>query len=311
MAKKSQTVKEIIQIVVFLLVVGILALVFVIYPLNRTKAFLARPGSTSFKPDSLPANDISGLADLAAVVDTFRVDADGLTSLACVYLAPVSDSNVHMNPKGTAILLHDESLDRNAMLPLARELLDSGFAVCLYDQRASGRSSGRYHSDGEYEAADLTEVIAFLRIRDRIVSPFVIVGQRTGADAALLEAAADQPPDGVVAVSPYITTDRWLDILMDEHGMYWIPFPHTIFMFWYELRSGYAPEGRSLETIRRPRCYTLILDSEARLADETVSEYVQLSGTGLVKTAVLPVNDEQLARTVIDFIHSISAETAN
>ena len=306
MAKMSQTFKEILQIVVFLLVVGILALVFVIYPLNRTKAFLARLDIADLNPDSLPVNDISGLGDLRAVVDTFRVDADGLTSLACVYLAPVSDSNVHLNPKGTAILLHAEKHDRYAMLPLTQALLDSGFAVCLYDQRASGRSTGEYHSDGEYEAADLTEVIAFLRIRDRVVRPFVVIGQRAGADAALLEAAESQPPDGVVAVSPYITTERWLDILMDEHDMYWIPFPHTIFMFWYELRSGYAPAGRSLETIRPPRCATLIIASAAQLDDETMTGYTQLAQADRIIKDTLPSDADKLNERIIAFVFSLA-----
>lgn len=306
MAKKSQTVKEIIQIVVFLLVVGILALAFVIYPLNRTRAILARPDIADFNPDSLPPNDISGLADLRAVVDTFRVDADGLTSLACVYLTPVSNSNMPVNPKGTAILLHDESQDRNALLPLTRALLDSGFAVCLYDQRASGRSTGGYHSDGEYEAADLTEVIAFLRIRDRATRPFVIIGQRVGADAALLEATADQPPDGVVAVSPYITTDRWLDILMDEHDMYWIPFSHTVFMFWYELRSGYAPEGRRLENLRPPKCATLILASVAQLDDETMTAYTQLAKADRILKETLPSDADKMNERIIAFVSSLA-----
>ena len=306
MAKKSQTVKEITQIVVFLLVVGILALAFVIYPLNRTRAILARPDLASLNPDSLPPNDISGLADLGAIVDTFRVDADGLTSLACVYLAPVSDSNVHMIPKGTAILLHDESQDRNAMLPLTRALLDSGFAVCLYDQRACGGSTGTYHSDGEYEAADLTEVIAFLRIRDRATHPLVVIGYRVGADAALLEATADQPPDGVVAVSPYITTDRWLDILMDEHDMYWIPFAHTVFMFWYELRSGYAPEGRHLESLRPPKCATLILASAAQLEDETMAAYTQLAKSDRILKETLPSDADKLNERIIAFVSSLA-----
>lgn len=310
MARISQTVKEILQIVVFLLVVGVLALAFIIYPLNRTKAFLARPDIADFKPGFLPKNDITGLAELHALVDTFRVDADGLTSLACVYLTPVSDSNTPPRPRGMAILVHAEGQDRNAMLPLSQALLDSGFAVCLYDQRASGHSTGRYHSDGEYEAADLSEVIAFLRIRDRAARPFVIIGQRVGADAALLEATSDQPPDGVVAVSPYITTERWLDILMGEHDMYWIPFSHTIFMFWYELRSGYAPEGRGLETIHTPRCRTLILDTEARLKDETITDYLQRSDRNLITTAVLPTDNESFARTIFDFLRSISTETA-
>ena len=306
MARMSQTVKEILQIVVFLLVVGVLALTFIIYPLNRTKAFLARPDIADYNPDTLPPNDISGLAELRAVVDTFRVDADGLTSLACVYLTPIPDSNAPMNPRGTAILLHDENQDRNAMLPLTRALLDSGFAVCLYDQRASGRSTGAYHSDGEYEAADLTEVIAFLRIRDRTARPFVIIGLRVGADAALLETTADQPPDGIVAVSPYITTDRWLDILMDEHDMYWIPFSHTIFMFWYELRSGYAPEGRHLENLRPPKCSTLILASAEQINDETMTAYTQLAKADRINKETLPPDADKLNERIIAFVSSLA-----
>ena len=73
MAKMSQTVKEITQVVVFLLVVGILILVFVIYPLNRTKAILARPDIGDFNPDSLPPNDISALVDLHAMGDHIRI----------------------------------------------------------------------------------------------------------------------------------------------------------------------------------------------------------------------------------------------
>jgi pimeloyl-ACP methyl ester carboxylesterase len=307
MAKMSQTVKEIMQIVIFLLVVGILVLVFVIYPLNRTKAILARPDIGDFNPDSLPPNDISALVDLEAAIDTFRVDADGLTSLACVFIEPQPKPSIVPFFRGVAILLHGEGEDRNAMLPLTRALLDSGFAVCLYDQRASGRSSGAYHSDGELEGADLTEVIAFLRIRDRIMSPFVIVGQGAGADAALLVATTDQSPDGVVAISPYITTERWLNILMDEHDMYWIPFPHTIFMFWYELRSGYAPEGRSLEAMRALRCRTLILDSEARLADETVTGYVQMASNNSITTAPLPGDSTRLIDAVVAFISALPA----
>ena len=92
MAKMSQNVKEIIQVVVFVLVVAILIIVFVVYPLNRTKAFLARPDVDSFKPDPLPTNDISAFAEFRATVDTFRVDADGLTSLACAYMTPRADT---------------------------------------------------------------------------------------------------------------------------------------------------------------------------------------------------------------------------
>ena len=186
MAKMSQTVKEILQIVVFLLVVGILALVFLIYPLNRAKAILARPDIEEFNADSLPANDPTAFLELGAVVDTFRIDSDGLTNLACLYLTPAPDSANPENAviiRGSAILVHDERLDRTSMIPIAQTLLDSGYSVCVYDQRAAGLSTGTYHSNGEYEASDLAELIGYLSIRDQIHHPFVLVGQALGAGA--------------------------------------------------------------------------------------------------------------------------------
>lgn len=311
MGKKSQNVKEIIQVVAFVLVVAILIIVFVAYPLNRTKAFLARTDVDSFKSDPLPTNDISAFADLRATADTFRVEADGLTSLACVYLTPAADTlspDVVGPIRGSAILLHDEGSDRKAMLPLARMLIDSGWAVCLYDQRASGLSSGRYHSDGEIEAADLTEVIAYLRIRDRVIHPFVAVGQANGADAALLAAAEENYFDGVVAIKPYITTERWLDILMANHDMYWIPFSHTIFKFWYELRSGYAPQYRQPDNLRSPLCRTLILDSETRLADQVVTDYLNKGEPGEINAAVLPTETNRLDSDIMAFIKSVPSD---
>jgi len=311
MAKMSQNVKEIIQVVVFVLVVAILIIVFVVYPLNRTKAFLARPDVDSFKPDPLPTNDISAFAEFRATVDTFRVDADGLTSLACAYMTPRADTlspDVVPPIRGSAILLHAEGVYRKAMLPLAKMLIDSGWAVCLYDQRASGLSSGRYHSDGELEAADLTEVIAYLRIRDRVVHPFVAVGESNGADAALLAAAEENYFDAVVAVKPYLTTERWLDILMANHDMYWMPFSHTIFKFWYELRSWYAPEYRKLENLRAPLCRTLIVDTEARLADEAVTEYLSKGEPGEITTAVMPAETNRLDGDIMTFVRTVRTE---
>ncbi|MEW5795912.1 MAG: hypothetical protein AB1772_06080 [Candidatus Zixiibacteriota bacterium] len=301
MAKMSQNVKEILQIVAFVVVVGILVAAFVAYPLSRTKAYLGRIDLNTFSADSLPANDISAFAGLNATVDTFRVEADGLTTLACAWLTPAPDtlSPEHTRPlRGSVVLLHDERADRNSLLGLASAFLDSGWAVSLYDQRASGLSSAGYHSDGEYEASDLNELIAHLRIRDRVIRPFVAVGFRAGADAALLSAAEEDHFDAVVAVRPYLTTGRWLDQLMAEHDMYWIPFPRSIFKFWYELRSGYAPEYRSLATIRPPVCRALILDSE----DQTVSEFVQIAGANQIEVRAVPADTAKLIETMMAYL---------
>ncbi|MCD6250678.1 MAG: alpha/beta hydrolase [candidate division Zixibacteria bacterium] len=311
MAKMSQTVKEILQIVVFLLVVGILALVFIIYPLNRAKAILARPDIEEFNADSLPANDPTAFLELGAVVDTFRIDSDGLTNLACLYLTPAPDST---NPdqlvtiNGTAILVHDERFDRTSMIPLAQALLDSGFTVCLYDQRASGLSTGTYHSNGEYEAADLGELISYLNMRDQIHHPFVVVGQALGADAAIFVATDEPRLDKVVAIEPYITSDRWLDMLMAEHDMYWIPFPHTLLKFWYELRSGYAPEYITLENLEGVECHTLILAKEDIRETEEFAALAELSGAGLIETAKSEQDPTAINNQIMMFIGTLNIE---
>ena len=305
MAKMSQNVKEIIQVVVFVVAVVALILVFVTYPLTRSKAYLGRIDLDTYQADSVKPNDISALVELDAAVDTFRVDADGLTELACVYLAPrlAPDSlNQPVLPRGTALLVHGDGADRTSMIPMAGALLDSGWAVCLYDQRASGLSSGTYRSDGEFEGGDLNEVLAYLRIRDRLIRPLVAVGIQTGADAALLSAAEKDHFDAVVAVQPYLTSERWLDLLMKNHDMYWMPFPHTIFKFWYELRSGYAPQYRDLQSTRPPFGRILLLDSPENLAEQTVIAYLKLVGPDKIVTAALPTDKAVLQETVVKFL---------
>lgn len=311
MAKMSDTVKEILQIVVFLLVVGILLTVFLIYPLNRAKAFLARPDIEEFNADSLPINDPAAFLELGAVVDTFRIDSDGLTNLACLYLTPAPDS---ANPeqtvtiRGSAILLHDERLDRTSMIELTQALLDSGYTVCLYDQRASGLSSGTYHSNGEYEASDLAELIGYLSIRDRIHHPLVAIGQAVGAEAIILTATDEPRLDGIVAIEPYLTSDRWLDMLMDEHDMYWIPFSHTLMEFWFELNSGYAPEYVRLETLDGVECRTLILTAEDISETEEFTALVEQSASGVVETTIRDEEPAGVINQIMTFIGTLNIE---
>jgi pimeloyl-ACP methyl ester carboxylesterase len=305
MAKMSQNVKEIIQVVAFVVVVVGLILVFVTYPLTRSKTYLGRTDLDTYQADSVKPNDVSAFLGLDAAVDTFRIDADGLTELTCVYLAPrlAPDSlNQQVPPRGTAVLVHGDGAERTSMVALAGALIDSGWAVCLYDQRASGLSSGTYRSDGEFEGGDLNEVLAYLRIRDRLIRPLAAVGIQTGADAALLSAAEKDHFDAVVAIQPYLTSERWLDLIMKNRGMYWIPFPHTVFKFWYELRSGYAPQYRDLQSMRPPLGRVLLLDWPENLAEQTVTAYLKLVGPDKISAAALPSDKAVLQETVIRFL---------
>jgi alpha/beta superfamily hydrolase len=302
MARMSQTVKEVLQIVIFLAVVGLLLAVFVILPLNRTKAALARPDVDDFNADSLPLNDPTLFVEAGLVVDTFRLDADGLTNLACLIVQPTATDSLPVSPRGSAVLLHDEREDRSALIPLTRRLADSGFLVCIYDQRATGLSGGEYHGDGQLESTDLAEVIAYMAVRDEIIHPLVLVGYGVGADAVLLRGRDETRVDAVVAVDPYLTTDRWLDIIMAEHHMFWLPLSHYLFTFWYEMRSNYTIVDRTDEELQGVTHPTLVLVSEEHLQDREIQLLVERSGEGLVSAEAKPSDREKLTETVAGFV---------
>ncbi len=304
MAKMSQTLKEVIQIVVFLAVVGLLLMTFVIYPLNRTKALAARENVDEYNADSLGVNDPTPFLEAGFAVDTFHIEADGVTSLACAYLTAGVDTTAPDNafvPCGTALLAHDDGHDRLSMLPLARMLVDSGFAVVVYDQRATGLTSGEYHGDGQYEATDLAEIVPYLALRDRLTHPFVTVGYGLGADACILASAEESRMDAVVAIEPYLSTERWLNVMFDRNHTFWIPLRHTIFWFWYDLRSGYAAEYRDSDQIQGLSKTTLVLAPQEVLDSPEYATLAELTAPGLLTTGVRPAKEDALCDAVVKF----------
>ena len=302
--KKSSTVKEITQIVAFLLVVAALLTVFVIYPLGASKDMLARADIDEFNPDSMGVNDPTPFVEAGLRVDTFTVEPETVVKLAAVQLRAMPDTmsaDPAPAPKGTAILLHDERHDRLSMLPLAEKLIETGFDVILYDQRAVGLSTGEYHTDGLSEAADLGEVVSYLRFRELITHPLVVVGRRVGADAALTAAREDSRIDMVVAIDPYLSTDRWLCVHRAEHDTWWIPFPNTVYWFWYGLRSDFAGEYREAEDIEPVATTTLLLASPELQESDEYATLVERSDPAQLTAAPLPeeaVLDNTLAAAI-------------
>ncbi len=304
MAKISQTFKEIIQIVIFLAVVGLLLTTFVIYPLNRTKALAGREAIDDYDADSLGVNDPTPFLEAGFAVDTFYIEADGVTSLACAYLTQGVDTTAPDEtfvPRGTALLAHDEGHDRLSMLPLARMLVDSGFAVVVYDQRATGLTSGEYHGDGQYEATDLAEIVPYLALRDQLTHPFVAVGYGLGADASILASAEESRMDAVVAIEPYLSTERWLNVMFDRNDTFWIPFRHTVFWFWYDLRSGYAAKYRGSDQIQGLSKTTLVLAPQEALDSPEYATLAELTASGLLTTGTRPADESALLDAVVKF----------
>ena len=300
MAKKSQTVKEILQVVIFLVVVGVLLTAFVIYPLNRTRTIMGRVDIDSYDVDSLPLNDPAAFIEAGLQVDTFNVESDALTSLACLYVKPVTVANDSV--RGTVFLLHDERHDRTAMIPLARLMSDSGYSVVVYDQRATGLSGAKYHGDGQLEAGDLQELIAYLEIRDRAIRPISVIGESIGAEAALLAALEESRIDQVVAINPFLSTTRMIDIYRTEFDTYWLPFFRTVFWWWYDIRSGYAASYRSADDIRPVGCPTLLLVKSEYLDDPEIQKLSDLSDSVRLTVSELSDTDTTFFQTVMQFL---------
>jgi len=300
MAKKSQTVKEILQVVIFLIVVGILLTAFVIYPLNRTRVIMGRTDLDSYDADSLPLNDPAAFIEAGLKVDTFHVESDALTSLACLYIEQAAVANDSV--RGTVFLLHDERHDRTAMIPLARLMSDSGYSVVVYDQRATGLSGTKYHGDGQLEAGDLQELIAHLEIRGRAVRPILVVGESIGAEAALLAAREESRIDQVVAINPFLSTTRMIDIYRTEFDSYWLPFFRTVFWWWYDIRSGYAASYRSADDIRSVGCPTLLLVNSEYLDDPEIQKLINLSDPNKLTASELPQSETAVLEYVWRFL---------
>lgn len=305
MAKISRQVREIIQIVVFLLIVGAVIYFYAIYPLSKTKAAMGRSDIDTFNKDSLVINDPAPFEEVGLTCDTFRVDADGLTNIAVIYITPTSSDSILQ--RGTACLLHSEDTTRNALVPLAKALADSGFSVIVYDQRASGRSTGKYHGEGRYEADDFEEIVRYLDIRGKISHPFVVVGYGVGADAVLLVSREEPRIDAVVAIEPYLTTTRWLNILKQKYDMMWIPFFRSIMWWWYNMRSSYAAPYRHLEDLQPVKCPTLLLIPDSLATDTAVVHFKELSeGKGL-QTKPLPNSQDELVRMILNLVQETTS----
>jgi dienelactone hydrolase len=295
MARISRGTRETIKTILFIVAVLILVAIYIVYPLNRTKAFMGRLDMDDLPSDSIQLpNDITPFEEAGLNADSFRVESDGLTRLAAVYLSP-KDSV----PRGLAILIPDEHQGRRQVLPLARAWVDSGFAVVTYDQRASGASTGMYHSDGQYEAGDLQAMIADLEIHGKMAHPLIVVGYAAGADAALLTAIDEQRIDALAAVEPYLTTDRLIDAIRKTKSHYWYPFYRTMFWWWYDIRSSYAAEYREIEHLKAPTHKTLLLVPTEAQNDKAVQALVR-QAPELILLRPVSMTEQELVGSLLD-----------
>ncbi|MDP1546809.1 MAG: alpha/beta hydrolase [Anaerolineales bacterium] len=96
----------------------------------------------------------------------------------------------------TIILLHGYGGNRTGMLWHARQLVNAGYGVLMYDERASGESTGEYRSYGWEDTRDVKTAIQFLNSR-KADENIGTAGCSTGADIAVYSAALYPEIDAV------------------------------------------------------------------------------------------------------------------
>ena len=300
MARMNSILKESIQIAVFLIVVGSIVYLFWIYPLNRVSDIFERPELDQISLDSLPPNNPEAFVEAGIEnPDTIRIQTDGRTSLAGVYLPPQVDSGKY--PPGTVILLHDEHSDRTSMIPLGKRLNAEGYAIVFLDQRTSGYSSGRFHGDGQVEATDLIESISWLDLRTRVYIPLTVIGYGLGGEAALIASAEDNRINRVLAVNPYLTSERMQALQKAEHDLIWFPFYNTVMWWWYNTSSSYTNPYREIDQIMAVKAATMLMMPAGETEIPEVNRLAELSGDKLTVVAT-PESPDEITEAVIDYL---------
>ncbi len=302
MPRLSRQTREAIKTIVVIVLFVLLFIVYVIYPLNRVKTLMGRENLDSYNPDSLAINSDTLFINAGLPADTFRVDADGLTTIAGVYIPCHSDSTEQI--KGTVVLLPPENKTKDSLVALVTELHDSGYIVAAYDQRASGSSTGKYHGEGLYESNDLQAVIAYLEIRGEVKHPLTVVGFKVGADAGLLAQQEEKRIDDVVAVNPYMTTKYLLDQTRERTGTHWFPFYRTMIFWWYNIRSSYAAQQRTVDKIKPVVCRTLLIVPAPRISAPAIEKLKSVSPADKLSIDTQPTARDQLNQRIVEFITS-------
>ncbi|HRJ57635.1 MAG TPA: alpha/beta fold hydrolase [Anaerolineales bacterium] len=196
------------------------------------------------KPDPHPVCCETPLDYGAAQYERLHVQTgDGIT-LAGWYVPPEE------TPGAVIILLHGAGGDRRGTAWHARQLIDAGYGIFLYDQRALGESTGTMTTLGWKDGSDLLTVADFLAQRPEVDRERIgAVGLSLGGHIALNAARLD--PDRFAAL--------WLDGIQaqqisdypaaENFGEEFATLLQTIILKMAEVRIGQEPPPPFIEIL--------------------------------------------------------------
>ncbi|MEP0829417.1 MAG: hypothetical protein HRF51_12935 [bacterium] len=299
----SKKTRETILTVAVIVLIVLVAFFYIIYPLITVPKMTARPDGSRFEdPEFRLANNIEPFVAAGLAPDSFAISSNDNLRLASVRFAPTDSS---LKPQGTVILLHHDDTDRTFFMPYIEPLLDSGWSVVLYDQRAAGVSGGIYRFAGSYEADDLIEMVAYLNIHSQMPPPVVAVGFGLGGDAALGGAGKDKRISAVIAVTPYLSSSRWLEASRRKQGALWIPLHPMVYFWWYQKLSGFPFDRTGPDEIAPPETPTTLFADTELLNSKELKSLREKAGPEYLQVAELPSDPEQLRRQLLDAVFKV------
>jgi pimeloyl-ACP methyl ester carboxylesterase len=133
-------------------------------------------------------SSVEAPADLGFEVEEVAFQSEDGIMLAGWFVPPQNDAII--------ILLHGYGGNRTAMIWHAQQLVNAGYGVLMYDERASGESTGEYRSYGWEDTRDVKAAIQFLDSRN-VGENIGALGCSTGASIVVYSAALHPEIDAV------------------------------------------------------------------------------------------------------------------
>ncbi|QGG48374.1 alpha/beta hydrolase [Heliorestis convoluta] len=226
--------------------------------------------------------------------------------------------------KQTVIFAHGYGMNRLQMdlpaLALARDLLQAGYNVLLFDFRNSGESTGDQTSVGLYEVQDLLGAIDFVLQRDRD-QEVVLHGFSMGAATAILAGATDERVIAVIADSPFADLTQY----MRKNLPVWTDLPafpfNWIIMKTIPVVTGLQPEKVSPVAVAGQYKVPLLLlhgDADQVIPYENAVEIANAVGVELARLVIFPEaghvgayqqDRETYVREVVTFLDEVTSSS--
>lgn len=206
-----------------LILVVLLGFLFLHFYVPRFITEIKNPLIESFKskqpPQTTESFENSSLNGRALQITSF----DG-TPLSC-YLTYSNDTVT----KGTVILLHGIRSRKEHFVALSKRLANAGYNAVAVDLRAHGESGGTHCTFGVKEKKDISKIIDYLIIEEKITTSIGVWGQSLGGAIGLQAMGTDKRIAFGIIESTFTDFETITHDYFQFHlGFNWKPLTHYL-----------------------------------------------------------------------------------